>query len=39
MGNRAIIKGFGTNIGVYVHWNGGYDSVLAFTRTRPYSPI
>ena len=29
MGNRAIIKGVGTNIGVYVHWNGGYDSVLA----------
>lgn len=32
MGNRAIIKGIGTNIGVYVHWNGGYDSVLAFTQ-------
>lgn len=32
MGNRAIIKGAGTNIGVYVHWNGGYDSVLAFTQ-------
>lgn len=32
MGNRAIIKGVGTNIGVYVHWNGGYDSVLAFTQ-------
>ena len=32
MGNRAIIKGIGTNIGVYVHWNGGDDSVLAFTQ-------
>ena len=32
MGNRALIKGVGTNIGVYVHWNGGYDSVLAFTQ-------
>lgn len=32
MGNRAIIKGVGTNIGVYVHWNGGHDSVLAFTQ-------
>lgn len=32
MGNRAIIKGVGTNIGVYVHWNGGYDSVHAFTQ-------
>ena len=32
MGNRAMIKGLGTNIGVYVHWNGGYDSVLAFTQ-------
>ena len=32
MGNRAIIKGKGTNIGVYVHWNGGYDSVRGFTE-------
>ena len=32
MGNRAIIKGKGSNLGVYVHWNGGYDSVLAFTQ-------
>ena len=30
MGNRAIIKGKGTDIGVYVHWNGGYDSVRGF---------
>ena len=32
MGNRAVIKGKGTVLGVYVHWNGGYDSVLAFTQ-------
>ena len=32
MGNRAIIKGVGTNLGVYVHWNGGYDSIHAFTQ-------
>lgn len=32
MGNRAVIKGKGSNLGVYVHWNGGYDSVLAFTQ-------
>ena len=32
MGNRAIIKGKGTDMGVYVHWNGGYDSVRAFVE-------
>lgn len=32
MGNRAVIKGKGSDLGVYVHWNGGYDSVLAFTQ-------
>ena len=32
MGNRAVIKGKGSNLGVYVHWNGGYDSILAFTQ-------
>lgn len=30
MGNRAIIKGKNQALGVYVHWNGGYDSVNAF---------
>lgn len=30
MGNRAIIKGINQAIGIYVHWNGGYDSVKAF---------
>ena len=30
MGNRAIIKGKGSDFGVYVHWNGGIDSVTAF---------
>lgn len=32
MGNAGIIKGKGTNLGLYLHWNGGYDSVLAFTQ-------
>ena len=32
MGNRAIIKGIGTDIGVYIHQNGGYDFVRAFTE-------
>lgn len=32
MGNRAIIRGKNSNLGVYVHWNGGYESVYAFTQ-------
>lgn len=32
MGNRAVIRGLNQNLGVYVHWNGGYDSVYAFTQ-------
>lgn len=27
MGNRAFIKFQGENVGVYLHWNGGRDSV------------
>jgi hypothetical protein len=30
MGNRAIIKTEGGHIGLYLHWNGGRDSVEAF---------
>ena len=30
MGNRAFIKGQDSNIGIYLHWNGGIDSVEAF---------
>ena len=30
MGNRAIVKPKGRDIGVYLHWNGGIDSVTAF---------
>lgn len=30
MGNRAIIKPKGIDVGVYLHWNGGIDSVTAF---------
>ena len=39
MGNRAIIKGKGTNLGLYVHWNGGYDSVypmLEYCKLKGY---
>ena len=32
MGNRAIIKPEGKDIGVYLHWNGGIDSVTAFLK-------
>lgn len=30
MGNRAIVKPVDSSIGVYLHWNGGRDSVEAF---------
>lgn len=30
MGNRATVKPVGQNVGVYLHWNGGIDSVSAF---------
>lgn len=32
MCNRAIIKPEGKNIGVYLHWNGGIDSVTEFLK-------
>lgn len=32
MGNRAIVKPVGQDIGVYLHWNGGIDSVTAFLK-------
>ena len=32
MGNRAVVKFENSNLGVYLHWNGGYDSVHAFTQ-------
>ena len=30
MGNRAIIVGKGSQTGIYLHWNGGMDSVKPF---------
>ena len=30
MGNRAIIKAKNSDVGVYLHWNGGINSVTAF---------
>lgn len=30
MGNRAVITTEEKQIGVYLHWNGGRDSVQAF---------
>ncbi len=32
MGNRAIIKPIDSNIGVYLHWNGGIGSVTGFLK-------
>lgn len=32
MGNRAIITTMDKDIGIYVHWNGGLDSVTAFLK-------
>ena len=32
MGNRAVIKFEGSDIGIYLHWNGGVESVLAFLK-------
>lgn len=32
MGNRAIVKPEGKDVGVYLHWNGGIDSVTAFLK-------
>jgi len=32
MGNRAVIKPVDMNVGVYVHWNGGRDSVEGFLK-------
>ena len=32
MGNRAVITTKNKDIGVYLHWNGGYDSVSAFLK-------
>ena len=32
MGNRAMIVFKGMDIGIYLHWNGGIDSVTAFLK-------
>lgn len=32
MGNRAVITTQDETMGIYVHWNGGYDSVNAFLK-------
>jgi hypothetical protein len=32
MGNRAVITAAGSESGIYVHWNGGRESVEAFLR-------
>ena len=32
MGNRAVITVEGSKVGIYVHWNGGRESVTAFLR-------
>lgn len=32
MGNRAVVTVKGSSVGVYLHWNGGVESVTAFLR-------
>lgn len=32
MGNRAVITTRAKNVGIYLHWNGGRDSVEAFLK-------
>jgi len=32
MGNRAVVTVSGSKVGVYLHWNGGPESVRAFLR-------
>ncbi len=32
MGNRAVVSVEGSKVGVYLHWNGGIESVAAFLR-------
>lgn len=32
MGNRAVVTVEGSKVGVYLHWNGGPESVTAFLR-------
>ena len=33
MGNRAVIAFKGNDLGIYLHWNGGEESVKAFVDT------
>jgi hypothetical protein len=32
MGNRAVVSVEGGEVGIYLHWNGGIESVNAFLR-------
>ena len=32
MGNRALITGKNSTVGIYLHWNGGMDSVAPFLK-------
>lgn len=32
MGNRAVVTVKGSSVGIYLHWNGGIESVTAFLR-------
>ena len=27
MGNRAVLEFQGTDVGIYLHWNGGRDTI------------
>lgn len=42
MGNRAFVTSVNGKLGVYLHWNGGYDSVSAFLeycKLKGYRPF
>lgn len=32
MGNRAVVAVEGSSVGIYLHWNGGIESIAAFLR-------
>ena len=39
MGNRAVIQMKGSNVGIYLHYNGGRDSIegfLAYCKLRDF---
>ena len=39
MGNRAVITTSKKDLGLYLHWNGGRDSIEAFFENKPINLI